>query len=322
MNQHPLTYENGARLETPPLKELLDALTKFAHQGCVCLMVYGMPRTGKSTASIVVVDRVEGSHAAVVYATVIKTDKGTFSTLLQSLQISRGGLAKFPSLKPENAFTKQVVMDCDDLGADRVWILVDEAQYLSYEQLIGLKGTLTELARNGLAPFAVLFGQPEMLAKPQKFKHAGDASLVHRFVAHKYRMRGLRRREFENILRMYDESRWPENGPTYTQYFAPKHWERGWRMTNLAGPLTKAFEAIREAKGQKADDLPVAYFMEAATSVLQELDDVEPDEKTLQAMVREAVDATGLADTYDFLGDLEARSREAANSTPIRQGRA
>jgi type II secretory pathway predicted ATPase ExeA len=321
MSQHPLTYENGARLDTPPLKELLNALTKFAFQGCVCLLVYGMPRTGKSTASIVVAERVQSSKAALVYSTVIKTDKGSFSTLLQSLQISRGGHVRFPSLKTENAFIRQVIADCDELGTQRVWILVDEAQYLSYEQLIGLKGTLTDLARNGLAPFVVLFAQPEMLAKPQKFKSAGDASLVHRFVSHKYRLRGLQRAEFPAVLRLYDETIWPEDGMTYTQHFAPKHWEQGWRMTNLAAYLTAQFTRIAVTKGQSPDDVPIAYFMEAATSVLQDLDEAKPTASELERRVRSAVDATGLEDTDVFLGDLEARSRDGTSTPPGRRRR-
>lgn len=310
--QHPLTYENGACLDTPPLTELSDALTKFAFQGCVCLLVYGMPRTGKSTASKVVAIRVEGVKAAVVYSTVIKTEKGSFSTLMQALQLSRGGRLRFPSLTPENAFIRQALADCEELDTVRVWILIDEAQYLSYEQMIGLKGTLTEMAKSGLAPLCVLFGQPEMLAKPQKFKSAGDASLVHRFVSHKYRMRGLTREEFGQVLKLYDDSRWPEEGgPTYTEYFAPQQWAKGWRMTNLEPHLKKAFSAVSESKGRSLDDLPIAYFMEAATSVLQEMDETKPDEAKLEKMVRLAVNATGLADTYDFLGDLEARSRDA-----------
>jgi hypothetical protein len=309
--QHPLTFENGARLDTPPLRELSDALTKFAFQGCVCLLVYGMPRTGKSTASMVVAERVESVRAAVVYSTVIKAETGSFSTLMQALQLSRGGRLRFPSLRAENAFIRQALADCEELETVRVWILIDEAQYLSYEQMIGLKGTLTEMARSGLAPLCVLFGQPEMLAKPQKFKSAGDASLVHRFVSHKYRMRGLTREEFGQVLKLYDDSRWPEEGgPTYTEYFAPEHWAKGWRMTNLEPHLKKAFSAVSESKGRSLDDLPVAYFMEAATSVLQELDEATPDKEKLEKMVRQAVNATGLADTYDFLGDLEARSRD------------
>jgi hypothetical protein len=319
MNQHPLTYENGARLDTPPLQDLNDALTKFAFQGCVCLMVYGMPRAGKSTGCMIVAERVEARKAAVVYRTVIKSLTGTFSTLLQALQISRGGQVRFPSLKVENAFVRQVKVDCDELGTERVWILIDEAQYLSYEQLIGLKGMLTEMAASGLAPFAVLFGQPEMLSRPQKFKSAGDASLVHRFVAHKYRMRGLKRAEFESVLKLYDDCRWPEDGQSYTEYFAPNHWAKGWRMTNLAPLMTKAFTAVAAERAQNADDLPVAYFMEAATSVLQELDEASPDEAELALMVRQAVDATGLRDTYEFLGDLEARSRETAIEPPRRR---
>lgn len=317
-DQHPLTFENGARLDTPPLAELNGALSKFAFQGVVCLLVYGMPRTGKSTASKVVAERVEGQKAAVVYSAVIKTQKGTFGTLVQSWQLSRGGQMRFPSLKPENAFVRQVMADCDEMGTKRVWVLVDESQYLSYEQLIGLKGTLTELAGRGLAPFAVLFGQPEMLAKPRLFKSAGDASLVHRFVSHKYRMRGLTRKEYLPVLNLYDVTQWPDNGPSYTEYFAPQHWAKGWRMTNLEPHLLKAFSAVALAKGQNPDDLPVAYFMEAATSVLQELDEQQPDAAKLALMVEIAVNATGLADTYDFLGDLEARSREEA-TTPSRK---
>ena len=75
----------------------------------------------------------------------------------------------------------------------------------------------------------------------------------------------------------------------------------------------------RAACAQNADDLPVAYFMEAATSVLQELDEASPDEAALGLMVRHAVDGTGLRDTYEFLGDLEARSRETAIEPPRRR---
>lgn len=304
---HPLTYENGAHLNTPPLDELTTALTRFARRGCVSVLVYGMPRAGKSTASSVVAERAEG---VVVYSTVMKALNGTFSTLVQALQLSRGGRLRFPSVKPETAFVHQVVADCDEVGTKSVWLLIDEAQYLSYEQLVGLKGTHTELAKAKLAPLTVLFAQPEMLAKPQKFKSLGDASLVHRFVSHKFRMRGLRRDEFGTVLKLYDESRWPEDGPTYTEYFAPEHWAKGWRMTNLQPHLEKAFTAVAVAKGRSLDDLPVAYFMEAATSVLQDMDDVQPDKKMLEDLSYQAVLDTGLDDTYNFLGDLETRAQQ------------
>jgi hypothetical protein len=310
MDPHPLTVENGPRFPIPPLVELNDALTKFASAGCISVTCYGMPRSGKSTALAVLIDMLEASGAAVVYSTVMKSSTGGFSTLMEALQLSRGGKVTFPSLKPENAFIRKAVADRDERGTGRIWILIDEAQYLSYAQFIGLKGTLTEMAKLKLAPFIVLFGQPEILSLPERFKAVGDASLVHRFMNHKYRMRGLMRNEYGGMLGHYDTTRCSETGPTYTEYFAPNFWGRGGRMTQLEPHLIAGFQGVATRAQQNPDDIPVAYFMEAATSVLQELDEADPDEKAFTDLVQQAVLATGLTETYEFLGNLEARSRE------------
>jgi type II secretory pathway predicted ATPase ExeA len=302
---HPFTVKGALRFKTPPLREALAEFERRVLTGQAAITVHGMPDTGKSTMMTFLLERMSGSKKAVVYHMVMASSSIDEKQLMRELLTSNGTKESFPSVTPKEALVRSALAKCDGLGVPRVVFLIDEAQMLTKAHFELMRGLLADLTAMGLAPFAGLFAQPEILRKRWQLKDKGDASLINRFLGRPYRFRGLRRDEFEEVLKLLDEARWPEEGPTYTEYFAPTFWARGDKLANWAEVFAKEFGELSLTWGRDPDDLPTSYLNEAVHTFYAGVADTTRTPAEMNQLVARAVNNSPAPAAFEFLAGLE-----------------
>lgn len=305
---HPFSVRGGMRFMTPPLREALLEFESRMAKGQAGMTVYGMPDTGKSTMMAYLYERISGSGSAVVYRTEMASSSTSDRQLMRELASDTGTNPMFPSLTPKEAFVRGAQVSCERLGTPRVLLMIDEAQMLSLQHLELLRGVFASLTSAGLAPFAALFAQPEIAKKRWSLKEVGDVSLVNRFLGRLHRFRGLRRDEFKDVMTMFDSNRWPADGQTYTEYFAPAFWSRGERLANWAHHFALEFGELCRAWDRDPDDLPVSYLNEAIHTFLSGVADRPRTQAEMIQLVAMAVQISAAATGFEFMAGLDDKA--------------
>lgn len=266
--EHPITIPCGPRFKTGPLREFKLAFTASCMAGETAMTCYGPPGVGKSTAMLDIMSSVEHSKKAVIYATEVTSAKGEFTQLARALQTSDGSGLRLDSFSFDQALIRKAQADCDVLGCSRVWLFIDNARHLSAAQMIGLEGTTTTLTRLRMAPFVLLFAGADAPRMPVDFAKRQQELLLNRFLSRKHRMRGLKASEYAEVLRLIDTTRWPEDGPTYTEFLAPEFWQAGGRLAASTTVFQEEFESLAKRCGAEEDELPIKYLISAAVTAL------------------------------------------------------
>lgn len=318
---HPFTVKGGPCFRTPPFQEALAAFQRRVSTGQAAITIEGMPDTGKSTLMSHLQKTITASSKAVVYQMVMASSSTDEKQFMRELLTNNGSKEAFHSVTPKEALKRSALANCDRLGVRRVIFLVDEAQMLTKTHYELLRGVLSDLTALGLAPFAGLFGQPEIRRVRKLLNDRGDTSLINRFLGRMYVLRGLRRDEFKEVLQTLDETRWPEEGPTYTEYFAPTFWARGERMANWAEAFAREFGELARAWGRSPDDLPTSYLNEAVHTFYAGVADTTLTPAEMNQLVARAVNESPAPAAFEFLAGLEASLDQPAAPLPSPRGR-
>lgn len=309
--RHPIQKVGGMFFQAPTVVEFLATLRRLINAGDLCLICYGIPRCGKSTLIAHLVQFAKTKNSAVVFSAVASGTKGrsgSYARLARELASSRGGRCDFSNTSESEALSLRAEFDANELGVDLIIFLIDEAQELTIEQLLGLKETMQHLINRGLDPFVVQFAQPEILARPSQLMRADRASLVDRFFLRKHHLRGLQLSEFAGILAFYDTTRWPEvTGPTYTEHFLPDLWYQGWRMAAQTNHFKNSFRDVAEAFHRDADDIPIKFLIFAANSLLINANDTLQYAADIADQINRAVQGSGIVDSFAVTNDFDGQ---------------
>jgi hypothetical protein len=302
---HPFTVKGALRFMTPPLREALAEFERRVLTGQVAITVHGMPDTGKSTMMAYLLERISASNKAVVYHMAMASSSIDGKQLARELLTSNSTKESFHSLTPKEALVRSAVANCDRLGVPRILFLMDEAQMLTKSHFELMRGILADLTSMGLAPFAGLFAQPEILRTRWQLKDRGDASLINRFLGRPYRLRGLRRDEYQEMFKLMDDTHHPEDGPTYTEFFAPTFWARGERLANWAEAFAREFGELSLSFGRDPDDLPTSYLNDAVHTFFAGVADTTLTPAELNQLIARAVKNSPAPAAFEFLAGLE-----------------
>jgi hypothetical protein len=313
---HPLKVVGQIYFETPPLIEFKKLMKQMMDMGDLSLICYGLPRCGKSTLMTRLISLSEAKTSSVVFHAMASGTSGnakTYVRLARELLDSRGGRPPFSQVSEAEALVKRAEADAAALGVNRVVFFIDEAQELSLEQLFGLKEAMQSLINKGLSPFVIMFAQPEIVARQKMLIKANHISLVDRFYLRMHRLRGLKLEEFEDVLEMYDKTRWPTpGGPTFTEYFQPTLWKVGWRMKSQCNNFVRSFDKIAKEFQIGINDVPIKYLIFAANSLfLTYSKEIELNPSKAFEIIDLAVRNSGIIESYQVLGDI---NKNVANS--------
>ncbi len=151
-------------------------------------------------------------------------------------------------------------------------LLIDSAEYLEemhYHWLVGIFDALDELK---IDLFTFLFGTRELVQIHTSFRENRMNSILSRFMADSHEFHGIRlEAELKACLDCYDvQSRYPQNtGWTFTRYFLPEAFARGWRLSALAPQFWTAYEAVfRREPATGRMEISMKYFARATERFL------------------------------------------------------
>jgi hypothetical protein len=301
---HPFSVKEGPRFEVPPLLEALQEFQGRLAAGLPGMAVCGPPQTGKSTALAMLLEGKAEAGTAATFHTVLQGTHQDPSALVNGLLASTGTRISFYTPQPEQALIKTAQQNCDRLNTPRVILFVDKAEFLNKPQLDMLGFLVEELCHRKLAPFVGLFGRPELRQFEAIFKGKPGASEVVSLLARPHRMRGLVTDEVATALRFIDETRYPDDGPTYTEHFAPAFWRRGGRLETLAA-FVEEFNRAAERVGRTLEDIPIGYLNSAVHAFCAGAAAKELSIRGEMELVQMAVELSGFAEALDLLGNLE-----------------
>lgn len=262
-------------LMTPVIEEFYDAVSQWITNRTPGGMIYGRPRLGKSTAIEYLTKLLPEQFGNIPIITFlcrdykVPSERAFFSDFLDSA--GHGMLGGEPT-KRRNRLRDYLFQIAHQSGQDRLILFADEAQKLHEQQYRWLIDVNNELNNLGVSLIALLVGQEELIHQYTAFSYADKAQIIGRFMLHRFQFRGLKNiDDIRASLKSYDSnSEFPEgSGWSYTRFFFPSAFQRGWRLASTAEDLWKAFCDINDQYGIPGRiEIPMQYFCRAVEHVL------------------------------------------------------
>lgn len=186
---------------------------------------------------------------------------------------------------------------------NRIVIIIDESQKMQFQHYQWLMDVYNGLDMQGIALTVLLVGQTELHHMRNLFIRTQKMQIVGRFMVHDMWFPGIRNAEDMWVcLDSYDTvSRYPlEEGPTFTQFFFPELYSRGFRLSLFANQLFEIFQDIRtqtKIKDKNKTDIPMQYVTLAIEYFLKNFGvyGEESPEQFGKAHWQDAVKASGFA---------------------------
>lgn len=267
---HPLFTDRGFVIHTTQLTQLLGKVREAVGSGSNTLVVYGDPGSGKTTACLEVVDVLSDetpSFSAHVlcreYQNPKRVNINNFwnDVLIASGRIELGSRRTDADVR----LYRHVMARCQSLSNHRVFFIFDEAQNLPPILLKELKNFHDKLIEAKVYPFFLFVGQRNLVTLHKKLVSNHDLDLVRRFFLRWHEYTSPMLGDITGILRSYDDVfRFPADGPTFTEFFAPQSYQAGWRLYHDANKFMASFRdlALSHTQGD-VDSLGMHHIIAA-----------------------------------------------------------
>lgn len=293
---HPATR---LHLQTPMQKTLADTLLRWLWTGASGGVIMGRSRVGKTHAIQQLAPQLKNRAGQVVpalYFAIPMRDRRTVASIFRHLCWSVD-LPVRPQDTADLLAERFVHFMADRAAAahsDQAFLFVDEMQRLSLDQFNAFAEIHDALLQVDVTSTVVFIGNEQECQSA--IEHVQDDRYAHirgRFFTHGLTMFGLQSMEdVRACLTQYDQLHFPEHGPSYTAYFLPDLWRKGWRARSLDRPLWMGFSDYQRKFG--IPSWPMRYFVDAVNLLLtdflphlgaQEIDD---------DLINECIGLTGL----------------------------
>jgi len=152
-----------------------------------------------------------------------------------------------------------LVDDARISGMGMVLLFIDEAHAMLIQDFDFLKDVYNDLNKQGIQLITVLMGQePDLDATIERLKNARRLDLIGRFAMRVVPFRAYNSvNDLSVILKGIDSTRHPdENGPTWTEFFFPQAYQRGFRLENEAENFMAAIRAVGAGNASGSFDFP------------------------------------------------------------------
>lgn len=300
-DNHPVFKHNKVFLETAPFKELENTLHQWLWTGATGGVILGSARSGKTMACEQLAKepllRTQGNVAIpTFYLSISKRDKPTIRSIFRLL-CSRYSLRTAPSDRTDDLsdrFIHYLIDGAAQAQCSRVVLIVDEMQRLTMEQFSPFTELYDRLRLLDISLLVAFVGNDQesnkilrMMTRPEY------AHLRGRFFVHGHRFSGLRsREEVEQCLTQYDRLHYPDDGPTYTEFFVPEAFQAGWRLASLSGLLWRVFRQYQ--KNYQIQDWGMQFFAATVSTLLKDYLSKNPVELCDEDMVDACFAVSGL----------------------------
>lgn len=309
---HPVLQQHGFTIKTPPLVEFVQTFSRLVEGGEMSMVFYGRQRYGKSSARRYLVERIQATRGMVVaWASVQRdvTKSLARDRLYREFLRAPDQEATIHSRNPYDTLVKYLRVEADKLETDKVILCADEAQNLTLEQLGDLKKFVDDLIDYRLSPFVVLSAQPEILLRPERLRKFFKEDIIDRFFTQVHRFRGVMPSEVPDILAFYDTEQW--EGKTYSEHFAPKLWQEGWRLKTHASAFVDGFSELNTDLSTETTEIGMKYLGKAIRMFLLALSHGAQSADAQREALAAAVRDCGLREAWVAVGDSVRRAENA-----------
>jgi hypothetical protein len=157
-------------------------------------------------------------------------------------------------------------------GADCVVLFVDDAQKLTNHQYLWLCDIFNWVDLFGITLITFLVGEPQLADYASAFEKGEHRQILGRFFNGCVRFRGIAStREMHACLTAFDEARFPDDGPTFTQEYFSDAFLNGFRLGSLSDNLWRGFAAVAGVPPNGELEIPMQYFCNLVRRILKGL---------------------------------------------------
>lgn len=241
---HPLPGQ--VVLETPPIRMAYREIKVLLVVGGQSCCFTAPPSSGKSSAIALIREYIQSEFRDIpvfVFNVTNSSDQAPKEFLVQWLHVLCHGDVTGVAYALRQRIVKRLLDVARSVGARKIIILFDEAQNVTARDIKFLKDIHNDLFTEQVHLVTVSFGQsPEFSMKMEEIVEHQD--LVRRFFACRFCFGDIALPdEVKALFHEIECMPFVEAGVTWTQFYAPYAWEKGWR---LEGEVTTLMDALRE----------------------------------------------------------------------------
>ena len=297
--EHPIFNPLSLHLDTPMMHEIHDEITRWLWTGATGGVIYGAARSGKTTALVNIGKKLRlrsGQLIPSFYLSVPTRDQKTITSVLRHICDS----AELPYTKfaVADSLAKMFlhhVIDATEINqCRRVLLIVDEMQRLKTAQFNVFAEMYDELRQLGILLTVIFIGNdPECWNVINALDHKRHAHILGRFFIQVVPYSGIRSEEgVRACLREYDTLKFPEDGPTYTEFFLSEPFAQGYRLTSLSSDLWRVFREYQLE--YKLESWGMQYFTTIVNTLLSDMLPTHGCDSFCDEMIHECIKISGL----------------------------
>jgi hypothetical protein len=293
------------QLKSKVTSELLYVMEEWLLEGCTGGMVIGLPRLGKTCAMRWVLNKLAKSFGFPIPWTEFPIrkskslqDEDTFFRQLLSHIKHRSWNTGNASFK-RDVFERWVFAQARKNKLRTFILFIDEAQFLTLDQLTWLYNTQVALAQvknNGCRLMIVLNGSLRLYDLLDKVREANLPEIIGRFMTDEFPFRGLlSQSELKEVLQQFDTQEYPEgSGRTLSSWFL-EHTGHPPKLEDIAECFWTGFDRVwRDAKQDGDLELPMWCVFRAMSKLLRLSNASAENQVITPEMVAAAVGRSGL----------------------------
>lgn len=267
-------------IPTKEVLRLMENLKKIVMNRLPGMIVYGRPRLGKTSAIKFAIENLPAYMAAPLPILIansnaykVPSEEKFFVDLLQDFRFPFTARRKPSDLR--NQIVNLLMEKAEKSRLRRIILIMDEAHRLTEFHFNWLMDIYNQLDREKISMSVISVGQEELLMRRTFFLEQKKSQIIGRFMTHEHRFFGLTSyEEIKRVLRCYDSpdiSSYPENsGWSYTRYFFPEGYDKGYRLENDARTIYQQFMELRREHGVSSDlEIPMEYFAYSVENALK-----------------------------------------------------
>ncbi|WP_374662272.1 ATP-binding protein [Inhella sp.] len=262
---------DGGVVWTPEIEALSKNIVQQLRLDQPGMIVTGQQRVGKSWACRYVVHAMEDllGYPIAAFLWEIPDDHGKSVREFIQLVASQSGCERYShrdKVVLRNRLLSRLIEQARSAGTRRIVLMIDEAQNLIDQEYAQLVHIFNSLERQGLRPFVLLMGQPELMNKQEDWMTKQAHQMIGRFSTRVHTFNAIAASDFEAVLDGFDSGT-PEESAAYRTH--PKLYAEGFRVRQLAPRIVEAVSAMAYAQNLNWEPrMPMQYLRSCLLALL------------------------------------------------------
>lgn len=271
--EHPIFSSHNLNLNTKAMTMLSDEIHQWIWTGTTGGLITGMARVGKTTALLNIASNLVSRANKPIptnYISIPTRDQNTITSIFRQLCISTKlrNTSRDRSDHLADRYVHYLVEIAAEKSSKQIVLIVDEMQHMKPIQFDAFAEVSDKLTLFDITLTVIFVGNdPECWNLIKIINTPNYSHIRGRFFTQGTMLEGLKSsKDVKDCLSQYDRMRFPPSGPTYTEYFLPKEYKKGWRLSNLASDLWRVFHGYQ--KEYQIKSWGMQYFVATVNTLL------------------------------------------------------